>query len=114
MMMMLWCGDLESVEAVVARASRRMRGASSILETGPGVEVRRLLCGPYVTPANQEVGARVRCHQGECCSPPLIGVNLASPIVQNIWSESCSQFVFTLLTHLHFVKTHSKSELNFL
>ena len=48
-------GDLESAEAVVVRARRRMRGASSILETGPGVEVRRLLCGPYVTPANQEV-----------------------------------------------------------
>ena len=53
MMMMLRCNidrDLESAEAVVVRASRRMRGASSILETGPGVEVRRLLCGPYVTP----------------------------------------------------------------
>ena len=43
-------GDLEAAEAVVVRARRRMRGASSILETGPGVEVRRLLCGPYVTP----------------------------------------------------------------
>ena len=70
---------------------------------------------PLCDPANQEVGARVGCHQGECCSPPpLIGVNLSSPIVQNIWSESCSQFVFTLLTHLHFVKTHSKSDVKFL
>ena len=44
-------GDLESAEVVVVRARRRrMRGASSILETGPGVEVRRLLCGPYVSP----------------------------------------------------------------
>ena len=108
-------GDLESAEAVVARMRMRRRGASSILETGletgPGVEVWRLYvslpssgCWPRDS-ANQELGARVGCHQGECCSPPIIGVNLPSPIVHLHLVCYCEVTravvnLYSLLTHI--------------
>ena len=98
--------DLESAEAVEVRTRMRRRGAS-ILETAAQQSGMDALCVPSagrVTP-NQELKARVGCHQGECCSPPIIGVNLPSPIVHLhlVWCCEVTRAVvnlYSLLTHI--------------